>query len=79
MESGRLTGASTRLPRDHTPYSLEIWASCNKDTPKVVWELWIRDLEGEGWNIAFSDGSGLDGKAAGGYYSRGLPELCHNP
>ena len=40
-----------------------------KDTPQVVWEMRIRDLEeDEGWTTAFTDGSGLDNKAAGGFY-----------
>lgn len=35
----------------------------NKNTPRIVWEMRIKDLEEEG---AFTDGSGLYGKA----YSR---------
>ena len=43
-----------------------------KDTPRIVWEIRIRDLEeDEGWTTAFTDGSGLDNKAAGGF--------CSNP
>ena len=43
-----------------------------KDTPRIVWEMRIRDLEeDEGWTIGFTDGSGLDNKAAGGF--------CSNP
>ena len=41
-----------------------------KDTPRVVWEMSIRELE-EGWTTAFTDGSGIDDKAAGGF--------CSNP
>ena len=37
-----------------------------KDTPRIVWELRIRELEEEkGWTTAFTDGSGLDNMAAG--------------
>ena len=43
----------------------------NKDTPQVVWEMRVRDLEEEGWTTAFTDGSGLKNKAAGGF--------CSNP
>ena len=43
-----------------------------KDTPRIVWEMRIRDLEeDEGWTTAFTDGSGLNNKAAGGF--------CSNP
>ena len=42
-----------------------------KDTPQVVWEMRVRDLEEEGWTTAFTDGSGLNDKAAGGF--------CSNP
>ena len=43
-----------------------------KGTPRIVWELRIRKLEEEeGWTTAFTDGSGLDNKAAGGF--------CSNP
>ena len=43
-----------------------------KDTPRIVWEMRIRDLEeDQGWTTAFTDGSGLDNKAAGGF--------CSNP
>ena len=42
-----------------------------KDTPQVVWEMRVRDLEEEGWTTAFTDGSGLKDKAAGGF--------CSNP
>ena len=42
-----------------------------KDTLKVVWEMRIRNLEDEGWSTAFTDGSGLNLKAAGGF--------CSNP
>ena len=42
-----------------------------KDTLQVVWEMRIRDLEEEGWTTAFTDGSGLNSKAAGGF--------CSNP
>ena len=39
-----------------------------KDTDKVVWELRIRkELEEEGWTVCYSDGSGLNDKAAGAY------------
>ena len=39
-----------------------------KDTDKVVWELRIqKELEEEGWTVCYSDGSGLDDKAAGAY------------
>ena len=39
-----------------------------KDTDKVVWELHIRkEPEEEGWTICYSDGLGLDDKAAGAY------------
>ena len=38
---------------------------------QVVWEMRIRDLEEEGWTTAFTDGSGLNLKAAGGF--------CSNP
>ena len=41
-----------------------------KYTPQIVWEMRIRVLE-EGWTMAFTDGSGLDDKAAGGF--------CSNP
>ena len=40
-------------------------------TLKVVWEMRIRDLEDEGWSTAFTDGSGLNLKAASGF--------CSNP
>src|SRR5258706_6870555 len=43
-----------------------------KDTPQLVWELRIRELEEEeGWTTVFPDGSGLDNKAAGAF--------CPNP
>src|SRR5258705_11750801 len=42
-----------------------------KDTQQVVWEMRVRDLEEEGWTTAFTDGSGLKNKAAGGF--------CSNP
>ena len=39
-----------------------------KDIDKVVWELRIRkELEEEGWTVCYSDGSGLDYKAARAY------------
>ena len=38
------------------------------DTDKMVWELRIRkELEEEGWTTCYSDGSGLEDKAAGAY------------
>ena len=42
-----------------------------KDTIQIVWEMRIRDPEEEGWTTAFTDGSGLNDKAAGGF--------CANP
>ena len=43
-----------------------------RDTPRITWETRIRDLEEEeGWKVAFTDGSGLDNKAAGVF--------CSNP
>ena len=42
-----------------------------KDTLQVVWEMRVRELEEEGWTTAFTDGSGLNDKAAGGF--------CSNP
>ena len=42
-----------------------------KDTLQVVWEMRVRDLEEEGWTTAFTDGSGLNDKTAGGF--------CSNP
>ena len=42
-----------------------------KDTIQVVWEIRVRELEKEGWTTAFTDGSGLNDKAAGGF--------CANP
>ena len=38
-----------------------------KDTPRIVWEMRIRQLQetGKEWTMAFIDGSDLDGKAAG--------------
>ena len=53
-----------------------------KDTPRIVWETRIRDLEEEeGWTIAFTDGSGLDDKAAGAFCSNlaTRPDKEHNP
>src|SRR5258706_8643312 len=53
----------------HTPQALtEIEELGTGDTDKVVWDLRIRkELEEEGWTICYSDGSGLDDKAAGAY------------
>ena len=42
-----------------------------KDTLQVVWEMRLRELEEEGWTTAFTDRSGLNDKAAGGF--------CSNP
>ena len=43
------------------------------ETPRVAWELWIRrELEEEGWTTCYTDGSGLDDKAAGAYTRK-----CH--
>ena len=42
-----------------------------KDTLQVVWEMRVRDLEEEGWTTTFTDGSGLNNKATGGF--------CSNP
>ena len=43
-----------------------------KDTPRIVWEMRIRELEEEeGWTTTFTDGSGLNDTASGGY--------CSNP
>ena len=52
----------------HTLYKGDLGT---KDTLQVVWEMRIRDLEEEGWTTAFTDGSGLNHKAAGGF--------CSNP
>ena len=38
---------------------------------QVVWEIRVREIEEEGWMTAFTDGSGLEDKAAGGF--------CSNP
>ena len=55
--------------RTHNIQSRELGT---KDTPRIVWEMRIRDLEEEhGWVTAFTDGSGLDNKATGGF--------CANP
>ena len=35
----------------------------------MVWEMRVRDLEEEGWTTAFTDGSGLNDKAVGGFCS----------
>ena len=53
----------------HTPQALtEIEELGTGDTDKVVWDLRIRnELEEEGWTICYSDGSGLEDKAAGAY------------
>ena len=42
-----------------------------KGTPWIVWEMRIRELEGKEWTTTFTDGSGLDDKASGGF--------CSNP
>ena len=41
-----------------------------RETPRIVWEMRIRELK-QGWATAFTDGSCLDDKAAGGF--------CGNP
>ena len=44
------------------------------ETPKVIWELRIRrELEEEGWTACYTDGSGLDDKAAGACIYKELP------
>ena len=52
----------------HTLYTGELGT---KDTMQVVWEMRVRELEEEGWTTAFTDGSGLKDKSAGGF--------CSNP
>ena len=51
----------------HTVQSGELGTN---DTPWIVWEMRARELE-EAWATAFTDGSGLDNKAVGGF--------CANP
>ena len=49
-------------------YNVQSGKLGTKDTPRIVWELRIRELEEEeGWTTAFTDWSGLDNKAAGGF------------
>ena len=60
------------FPRERKQiHSLHTGNLGTKDTMKVVWEMRIRDLEEEGWTTTFTDGSGLNLKAAGGF--------CPNP
>ena len=51
-----------------------------KDTPRIVWEMRIRDLEEEeGWTTAFTDGSGLDNQAVGRFCSNPTSLDKHKP
>ena len=50
----------------HTLYTGDLGT---KDTLQAVWEMRIMDLEEEGWHTAYTDGSGLNLKAAGGFVS----------
>ena len=54
--------------RLHTLYKGDLGT---KNTLQRVWETRIRDLEEKGWTMAFTNGSGLNYKAAGGF--------CSNP
>ena len=55
--------------RVHSPRALtKIEELGTKDTDKVVWELRIRkEREEEGWTVCYSDGLGLEDKAAESY------------
>ena len=50
-----------------TPRAITTLELGTKDTLKVVWDLRIRELEEEGWTVCYTDGSGLENKAAGAY------------
>ena len=53
----------------------------DKRHPQIVWEMRIRDLEEEeGWTTIFTDGSGLENKAAGAFCSNPTrPDKERNP
>ena len=50
-----------------TPRAISMLELGTKDTLKVVWDLRIRELEEEGWTTCYTDGSGLENKAAGSF------------
>ena len=50
-----------------TPRAITTLELGTKDTLKVIWDLRIRELEEEGWTTCYTDGSGLENKAAGAY------------
>ena len=50
-----------------TPWSITTLDLGTKDTLKVIWDLHIRKLEEEGWTVCYTDGSGLETKAAGAF------------
>ena len=56
----------------YTPQALVEKELGTGETPKVAWELRIRELEEEGWTTCYTDGSGLEIKAEGAYTQK-----CH--
>ena len=53
--------------RVKTPWAITMLELGTKDTLKVIWDLRIRELEEEGWTVCYTDGSGLENKAAGAF------------